>query len=105
MIKRRQFIDTLAIGSLAAVSPLLGRAATTGRVVVVGGGMAGATAAKYLRLWSSRSIEVTVVEPSAAYTSNIMSNLVVTGQYDPSILRYDWSRLVSRDCSSVSVKV
>jgi len=95
MIKRRQFIDTLAIGSLAAVSPLLGRAATTGRVVVVGGGMAGATAAKYLRLWSSRSIEVTVVEPSAAYTSNIMSNLVVTGQYDPSILRYDWSRLVS----------
>ena len=95
MISRRHFIDTLSLGSLAAAAPRLGLAATTGRVVVVGAGMAGASAAKYLRLWSGRTIEVTMVEPTAAYTSNIMSNLVVTGQYDPSILKYTWSRLVS----------
>lgn len=95
MISRRHFIDTLGLGSMAAFAPGISRAASGGRVIVVGGGMAGATAAKYLRLWSGRTIDVTLVEPSASYTSNIMSNLVVTGQYDPGILRYDWSRLVS----------
>jgi len=49
------------------------------RVIVVGGGMAGATVAKYLRLWGD-GIDVTLVERSAAYTSNILSSLVLTGQ-------------------------
>jgi NADPH-dependent 2,4-dienoyl-CoA reductase/sulfur reductase-like enzyme len=94
MMKRRQFLDTLAAGSMAATLPLSAAAATNRRVVVIGGGMAGATAAKYLRLWSGRTIDVTLVEPSSQYTSNIMSNLVVTGQYSPTILSYGWSNLV-----------
>lgn len=48
------------------------------RIVVVGGGMAGATAAKYLRLWGGTGLQVTLVEPAARYTSNIMSNLCST---------------------------
>lgn len=94
MINRRQFIDTLAATSLAAGLPLAASAASNRRVVVVGGGMAGATVAKYLRLWSGRTIDVTLVEPSSRYTSNIMSNLVVTGQYAPTILDYGWTNLV-----------
>ena len=38
------------------------------RIVVVGGGMAGATAAKYLRLWGGTGLQVTLVEPAARYT-------------------------------------
>ena len=61
MIKRRNFLDTLASGSLMALAPLAVRAATAYRVVVVGGGMTGVTAAKYLRLWSGKTVEVTLV--------------------------------------------
>ncbi len=50
-----------------------------GRVVVVGGGFGGATAAKYLRIWSEGRIAVTLVEPSASFVSCPMSNLVVGG--------------------------
>jgi glycine/D-amino acid oxidase-like deaminating enzyme len=49
------------------------------RVIVIGGGMAGATVAKYLRLWGD-AIDVTLVERSPSYTSCIMSSLVLTGQ-------------------------
>nr|MBP6319979.1 tryptophan 7-halogenase [Rubrivivax sp.] len=33
------------------------------RIVVAGGGMAGMTAAKYLRLWGGSGVQVTLVEP------------------------------------------
>lgn len=94
MINRRHFLGTFSVGSLGALTPLASRAQTPRRVVVVGGGMAGAAAAKYLRLWSNKTVEVTLVETSTRYVSNIMSNLVVTGQYAPTILDYGWSNLV-----------
>jgi hypothetical protein len=94
MMNRRHFLDTLGVGSLVALAPLAARAASLKRVVVVGGGMAGATAAKYLRLWSNKTVDVTLVDTSTKYVSNIMSNLVVTGQYAPTILDYGWSNLV-----------
>ncbi|MBI5260085.1 MAG: NAD(P)/FAD-dependent oxidoreductase [Burkholderiales bacterium] len=93
LLNKRHFLKALGAGSLVAPWPLVAGAAPLRRVLVVGGGMAGATVAKYLRLWSNRSIEVTLVEPSAQYTSNIMSNLVLTGQYSPSILNYGWNSL------------
>lgn len=92
MTSRRQFIGILGVGSLMALSPLSALAATP-RVVVVGGGMAGATVAKYLRLWSNRSIDVTLVVPSDTYVSNIMSNLVVTGQMSYSALKFTYANL------------
>ena len=48
-------------------------------MVVVGAGYGGATAAKYLRLWSEGAIEVTLVEPSEAFISCPISNLVLGG--------------------------
>jgi len=48
-------------------------------VVVIGGGYAGATAAKYVRMWSEQSIDVTLVEPNAAFVSCPISNLVLQG--------------------------
>jgi len=68
----------------------------TGRVVVVGGGMAGAAVAKYLRLWGGSGVSVTLVERSASYTSNIMSNLVLTGQRTLGSLQYKYDTLASR---------
>lgn len=64
---------------------------TTGRVVVVGGGMAGLAAAKYLRLWGGSGVQVTLVERNPSYTSNILSNLVLTGQRTISSLVYSYA--------------
>jgi len=66
-----------------------------GDIVVVGGGMAGVTVAKYLRLWGGHKVNVTLVEKSASYTSNIMSNTVLTGQRTISSLAYAYSTLVN----------
>jgi sulfide dehydrogenase [flavocytochrome c] flavoprotein chain len=47
--------------------------------VVVGGGYGGATAAKYVRMWSNGRIDVTLVESNATFVSCPMSNLVLGG--------------------------
>ena len=65
------------------------------RVIVIGGGMAGATVAKYLRLWGD-AVDVTLVERSPVYTSNIMSSLVLTGQRSMASLEHNYDLLRSR---------
>ncbi len=67
-----------------------------GNVVVIGGGMAGATVAKYLRLWGGTGIKVTLVERDPFYTSSIMSNLVLSGQRNVSSLQFSYGFLASR---------
>jgi len=72
------------MGVAAAASPLFPGCATTGsdarsRVVVVGGGYGGATVAKYIRMWSGGVVDVTLVEPDAAFVSCPLSNLVLGG--------------------------
>ena len=84
-MKRRQFVQTLGAGSALGAAALMSGCATTGcgasigKVVVIGGGYAGATAAKYLRLFSEGTVDVTLVEPNAAFVSCPISNLVVGG--------------------------
>lgn len=94
MTNRRQFVAS-SVGLAASFIPLASLAANA-RVVVVGGGMAGATVAKYIRLWSNKTIDVTIIEKAPTYTSNIMSNLVVTGQLSMSTLAFGYSSLKSR---------
>jgi sulfide dehydrogenase [flavocytochrome c] flavoprotein chain len=49
-----------------------------GRVVVIGGGFGGSTAARYLRLWGG-NVDVTLVERNPQFISCPISNLVVGG--------------------------
>jgi NADPH-dependent 2,4-dienoyl-CoA reductase/sulfur reductase-like enzyme len=65
--------------------------AADGRVVVVGGGMAGLAAAKYLKLWGGTGVQVTLIERNPSYTSNILSNLVLTGQRTLASLVYSYA--------------
>lgn len=80
-MNRRSFLGTM--GALAAVgAPGLASASqTAAHVVVVGGGFGGATAAKYLRLFSGGRIAVTLIEPNPVFTSCPISNLVLEGRY------------------------
>lgn len=68
----------------------------TGKIVVIGGGMAGVTVAKYLRLWGGTGIQVTLVEPSLTYTSNIMSNLVLNNSRSVSSLAYGYTTIAAK---------
>ena len=82
MIDRRDFLKLALAGGVLAASPLAYAARPgrrLGRVVVVGGGYAGATAAKYLRMWSGGAVDVVVVEPHAQFVSCPLSNLVLGG--------------------------
>jgi NADPH-dependent 2,4-dienoyl-CoA reductase/sulfur reductase-like enzyme len=63
------------------------------RVVIVGGGMSGGALAKYLRLWSNGTIDVTLVERETRYTSCILSSLVLTGQRTLGSLRFTYDAL------------
>jgi len=82
MFNRRDFLK--AAGASAGVITLGGCAGgsgkATGHVVVVGGGYGGATAAKYLRMWSNGSVEVTLVERNSEFISCPISNLVIAGE-------------------------
>lgn len=85
-ISRRDFMKLVGgsfagAGLLATNFPAFAKATKLpiGRVVVIGGGYAGATAAKYLRLWSLGTIEVVVIEKNQQFVSCPLSNLVLGG--------------------------
>jgi NADPH-dependent 2,4-dienoyl-CoA reductase/sulfur reductase-like enzyme len=79
-LSRRQFLKASGAGVAAlGAGALPGWAAQARRrVVVIGGGWGGATAAKYLRLHDS-TLDVTLLEPNREFISCPFSNLVVAG--------------------------
>ncbi|MRV76284.1 flavocytochrome C [Duganella sp. FT92W] len=80
-MKRRAFLQTGAAG-LAAMSAVgCASLPTSSRphVVVVGAGYGGATAARYIRLWSEGEVDVTIIDPTPRFISCPLSNLVLGG--------------------------
>jgi sulfide dehydrogenase [flavocytochrome c] flavoprotein chain len=93
---RRDFIKLAGAASTLVVSKSGFARATKppiGRVVVIGGGYAGATVAKYLRLWSLGSVEVVVVEPNSQFVSCPLSNLVLGGSKSINDLTFGYEAL------------
>ena len=83
-LRRRCFLRSATALTLLGAAGLSGCASSAGipskaKVVVIGGGYGGATAAKYVRLLSDYKIDVVLIEPQAAFISCPMSNLVVSG--------------------------
>ncbi|MDR2332065.1 MAG: FCSD flavin-binding domain-containing protein [Burkholderiaceae bacterium] len=89
-----------ALGTLGALSGCAGQPAAVGgakaRVVVVGGGFGGATAAKYVRLFSSQRVDVTLVEPQDSFVSCPLSNLVLGGSKSIADVTTSYAALESR---------
>jgi len=79
-LSRREFVKWMAASSgAAAVAGCAGLGGpSAGRVVVVGGGYGGATAARYIKQWAP-DIDVTVVERNDTFVSCPISNLVLGG--------------------------
>jgi NADPH-dependent 2,4-dienoyl-CoA reductase/sulfur reductase-like enzyme len=104
-LSRREFLRTSGAGvtlGVAAATGLAGCATATKkgeiapksgkRVVVIGGGWGGATAAKYVRL-SDPSIEVVLFEPNREFISCPFSNLVLSGQRTLDSLTFKYNGL------------
>jgi len=96
-MNRRAFLKSS--GSAAIAAAALGGCTTVGRasprVVVVGGGYGGATAAKYLKLWGPH-LNVTLVERNADFVSCPLSNLVVGGSRTMNDITVSYATLASK---------
>ena len=80
LMKRRDFLKAgAAATAMASLYGCAGGGKPSGHVVVVGGGYGGATTAKYLRMWSEGSVQVTLIERNPTFISCPISNLVIGG--------------------------
>lgn len=79
-MQRRSFLHgSAALGLLGLSACATQSIPSRARVVVIGGGWGGATAAKYVRLLSDYKIDTVLIEPADAFISCPISNLVVGG--------------------------
>ncbi|VAX09052.1 Flavocytochrome c:sulfide dehydrogenase [hydrothermal vent metagenome] len=86
---RREFLTASAL--CLGATPFLALGANK-KVVVVGGGIGGATAAKQIQLLNP-AIEVTLIEPKQAYYTCFMSNEVLSGQRSLHSIRFNYTGL------------
>ena len=117
-LNRRAFLGTAVAGSAALAAPTVwGEAHGKPKVVVVGGGAGGATAARYIAKDSAGAIDVTLIEPSRTYYTCFFSNLYLGGfrefdslghtygalasEHGINVL-HDWATGVDRDAKTVT---
>lgn len=77
-LNRRQFIGTTTAMAAVLSAPIV-KAQGRPRVVVVGGGAGGATAARYIAKDSKGAVDVTLIEPTRKYYTCFFSNLYLGG--------------------------
>ena len=94
---RRDFIKLMGAGAAAGIAGCAtepeGPAKPVGTVIVVGGGYGGATAAKYIRMWSGGKIQVFLIERNATFVSCPLSNLVLGGSMNIEALTMGYQNL------------
>jgi sulfide dehydrogenase [flavocytochrome c] flavoprotein chain len=90
---RRDFLKTAAAGASVAMLPLPAIAqGVGGRAVVVGGGFAGATCARFIKRIDPR-ITVTLVEANRTFTACPFSNAVIIGLRELKAQEFGYDKL------------
>ncbi|HBH88755.1 MAG TPA: flavocytochrome C, partial [Hyphomonadaceae bacterium] len=79
LLSRRKILAAIASVTLISASDLKAFAQTRAKVVVIGGGFGGATAARFIKSYLPNT-SVTLVEPNPVFTACPFSNLVIGGQ-------------------------
>lgn len=95
-LNRRQFGTLLGAGTLAtgmSTKALYG--AGKPKVVVIGGGAGGATAARYIAKDSKGAIDVILIEPTRKYYTCFFSNLYIGGFRELSSIGHTYGKLAS----------
>ncbi|SHK02403.1 cytochrome-dependent sulfide dehydrogenase (flavoprotein) [Shimia gijangensis] len=94
-LNRRNFIGAGVVTAASLAAPMV-LGAGKPRVVVIGGGPGGATAAKYIAKGSKGAIDVTLVEPSRTYYTCFFSNLYIGGFRTLSSIAHSYGTLASK---------
>lgn len=93
-LNRRHFLGTgFAAASLLSAPMVWGQAKP--RVVVIGGGAGGATAARYLAKDSNGGLDVTLIEANPVYTTCFFSNLYLGGIRDFDSLHHGYDAIAA----------
>jgi sulfide dehydrogenase [flavocytochrome c] flavoprotein subunit len=93
MQRRSLLAGVSALGLLGLGGCASSQIPARARVVVIGGGYGGATAARYVRLLSDHRIDVVLVEPGDAFVSCPLSNLVLGGSRQLADITVPYTRL------------
>ena len=93
-LNRRAFIRT-GIATAAALNAPMVMGQAKPRVVVIGGGAGGATAARYIAKDSKGAVEVTLVEANPIYTTCFFSNLYIGGFREFESLQHGYDKLAA----------
>ncbi len=94
-LNRRNFIGA-GVGVAAALSAPMVLGQGRPRVVVIGGGAGGATAARYIAKDSDGAIDVTLVEPTRTYYTCFFSNLYIGGFRTLESIAHSYGTLASK---------
>ena len=95
-LKRRQFLGTtVALTASLAAPTVWGHATGRPKVVVIGGGAGGATAARYIAKDSDGGVDVTLIEPTRVYFTCFFSNLYIGGFRELQSIGHTYGRLAS----------
>lgn len=94
-MNRRGILQFAGAASILGLAGCASVSQNKPRVLVVGGGFGGATAARYVRLLSDHQIDVTLVEPQSHFVSCPLSNLVLGGSRTLADMTMSYDRLVS----------
>ena len=108
-LDRRSIVALLTAGAAGEIfvgssAKAQAQTVTPKEIAVVGGGMAGTSAAKYLKMWGDEGgnpVNVTLIVATATYTSCIMSNKVLTGEMPLTSLVYNYDKLKARGVTVV----
>ncbi len=94
-LTRRQFTQALGLGAAALTVPINVIGQAKPKVVIVGGGAGGATAARYVAKNSKGAVDVTLIENSKTYTTCFFSNLYLGGVRDYDSITHSYDTLAS----------
>ncbi len=95
-LNRRIFMGSSVAAAATLNAPMvMGAAHGKPRVVVIGGGAGGATAARYIAKDSDGMIDVTLVEPTRKYYTCFFSNLYIGGFRDLASIGHTYGKLAA----------
>ncbi|MCF8516619.1 MAG: NAD(P)/FAD-dependent oxidoreductase [Rhodobacteraceae bacterium] len=91
-LNRRLFIGA-GLASTAILAAPMVRGQGKPRIIVIGGGAGGATAARYLAKDSDGALDVTLIEANPVYTTCFFSNLYLGGFRDFESLQHGYDKI------------
>ena len=100
-INRRNFLSVTGAGAATLAMPAVSFGQAKPKVVVIGGGAGGATAARYIAKDSKGAVDVTLIEANKRYYTCFFSNLYLGGFRDYASIGHGYDGLAAHGVNVV----